>query len=111
MSIESNYRELFSESASFYANSTIDKYGKRSFSASPVVSPAHLVVETMLSRTPDGREVVETGRLYLYGNVNVTVDYKLRLENGSEPIIIAVDTPYDQNGAHHTVVRLGGDVR
>lgn len=108
MSIESNFRELFSESASFYAESTVDKYGKRSFSASPIVAPAHLVTETQLSRTADGREVVETGRLYLYGDVGVTVDHKCRLQNGAEPIVIAVDTPHDQNGVHHTVVRLGG---
>jgi hypothetical protein len=110
MSIESQFRELFSESASFYAESTVDKYGKRSFSASPIVAAAHLVTETELSRTPDGREVVETGRLYLYGEVDVTVDHKVRLQNGAEPIVIAVDTPYDQNGPHHTVVRLGGKV-
>jgi hypothetical protein len=108
MSIESTFRELFSESASFYPESTVDKYGKRSFSASPVVAPAHLVTETQLSRTADGREVVETGRLYLYGDVDVTVDHKCRLQNGAEPIVIAVDTPHDQNGVHHTVVRLGG---
>lgn len=111
MSIESNFRELFSESASFYAETAVDMYGKRSFSASPtIVAPAHLVVETLLSRTPDGREVVETGRLYLYGSYDVTVDHRVLLQSGASPIVIAVDTPHDQNGAHHTVVRLGGVV-
>lgn len=110
MTIEANFRELFSESASFYGESSMDMYGKRSFSASPVVAAAHLVTETALSRSPDGREVVETGRLYLYGNVPVTVDHRCVLENGAEPIVIAVDHPHDQNGTHHTVVRLGGAV-
>jgi hypothetical protein len=54
-----------------------------------------------------GREVVEDGRFYLYGVFPVTTDYKIRLDDGSEPVIIAVDTPYDQNGAHHTVVHVG----
>lgn len=110
MSIESNYRELFSESASFYAEASVDMYGKRAFSASPIVSPAHLVVETVLSRSPDGRDIVETGRLYLYGQVPVTVDHRCVLQNGIEPIVIGVDTPHDENGWHHTVVRLGGNL-
>ena len=49
MGIESDYRELFSESASLSAPSSLDKYGKRGFSASPVVVPAHLVSEIVLN--------------------------------------------------------------
>jgi hypothetical protein len=107
MAIESDYRELFSESASLSAPSGLDKYGKRSFSASPVVVPAHLMSEIILTRSPDGREVVETGKVYLYGAQTVTTDYKITLSDGSTPVILGVDTPHDNIGAHHTVVRVG----
>lgn len=106
MGIEANYRELFSESVTLYAPSGIDVYGKRSWSGSVSV-PAHLVAEAALTYDPDGREVVQTGKVYLYGPQTVTTDYRLVLADGSEPIIIAVDTPYDENGAHHTVLRVG----
>jgi len=115
MSIERNFRELFSQTVTLFAppaSGSIDKYGKRSFTASASVSAcAHYVSETVLRRSADGREVVEDGRFYLYGIYPVTTDYKIRLDDGSEPIIVAVDTPYDQNGAHHTVVHVGGNVR
>jgi len=108
MSIERNFLELFSQRVTLYPSSSMDKYGKRTFSASASVTAcAHYVSETTLLRTPDGRDVVEDGRFYLYGVFPVTTDYKIRLEDGSEPIIIGVDTPYDHAGAHHTVVRVG----
>jgi hypothetical protein len=107
MAIETSYLELFSQSASLSAPSTVDKYGKRTFSASPVVVPAHLVAEVILTRSPDGREVVETGRVYLYGAQTVTTDYKIALSDGSTPVILGVDSPHDNIGAHHTVVRVG----
>lgn len=111
MSLERNFREMFSQTVTLFPPATsasIDKYGKRSFAASASVSAcAHYVSETVLSRDEMGREVVEDGRFYLYGVFPVTTDYKIRLDDGSEPVIIAVDTPFDQNGAHHTVVHVG----
>ena len=107
MSIESNFRELFSESVTLYPPSSVDMYGKRSFSASGTTASAHYVSETVLRSDPDGRDIVEVGRSYLYGQVSVDTDYRLVLEDGSEPPILAVDFPHDQNGWHHTVVRVG----
>jgi hypothetical protein len=108
MSIERNFRELFSQSVTLFPSASIDKYGKRGFTASASVSAcAHYVSETVLTRDEMGREVVEDGRFYLYGDFPVTTDYKIRLEDGTEPVIVGVDTPHDQNGPHHTVVRVG----
>lgn len=108
MAIESDYRELFSETVTLFPPATVDKYGKRSWTASASVTAcAHLVSEVSLTRDADGREVTETGKIYLYGTPSVTTDYRLRLDDGSEPIIISVDVPHDENGAHHTVLRIG----
>lgn len=107
MAIESAYLELFSERVTLYPPASVDKYGKRVFSASGVTACAHLVSEINLSRDQDGREVTETGKVYVYGTPAVTTDYRIVLADGSEPIIIGVDVPHDQNGAHHTVIRIG----
>lgn len=108
MAIESDFLELFSERITLFPPASVDKYGKRSWTASASVSAcAHLMSEVSLSRDQDGREVTETGRLYVYGTPTVTTDYRLVLSDGSEPIIIGVDVPHDQNGAHHTVIRIG----
>jgi hypothetical protein len=105
--IESDFRELFSETVTLFPPSSVDKYGKRTFSASGVSACAHLVSEVSLTRDGDGREVTEIGRVYLYGTPTVNTDYRILLGDGSSPVIIGVDTPYDQNGPHHTVVRIG----
>ena len=108
MAIEPQYRELFSESVTLLPKVSIDKYGRRSNAATGQVVPAHIVGETKLTRTPDGREVVQMGKVYLYGAFeNVDTDYMIVLPDGSSPVIIGVDTPYDPNGAHHTVIAIG----
>lgn len=109
MSIESNYRELFSETVVLYPQVSRDKYGKRTHVTASLAAsvPAHIVGETKMTLDVEGREVVETGKVYLYGDWPVTTDYLIVLPNGASPVIIGVDTPYDQNGAHHTVVTIG----
>lgn len=107
MAIESDYRELFSETVTLFPPTATDKYGKRTFSASGVSACAHLVSDISLSRDQDGREVTEVGKVYLYGVFTVTTDHKIVLADGSSPVIIGVDTPFDPAGAHHTVVRIG----
>jgi hypothetical protein len=107
MAIESDYRELFSEVITLFPPTAVDKYGKRTFSASGVSACAHLVSDISLSRDSEGREVTEMGKVYLYGVFTVTTDYKIVLPDGSSPVIIGIDTPHDPAGAHHTVVRIG----
>ena len=107
MAIEPEYRELFSETVTLLPPLSTDKYGRRTHAASAVAIPAHVVGEVRLTRDPDGREVVEMGRVYLYGNHTVTNDYLIVLPDSSSPVIIGTDTPYDNVGAHHTVVRFG----
>lgn len=107
MSIEREFAELFSETVTVFPPASVDMYGKRSFSASGTTASAHYVSETVLRHDPDGRDIVEVGRFYLYGQVNVDTDYRLVLDDGSEPPILAVDFPHDQHGWHHTVIRVG----
>lgn len=107
MAIESDYRELFSEVVTLFPPTAMDKFGKRTFSASGVSACAHLVSDISLSRDQDGREVTEMGKVYLYGVFTVTTDYRIVLPDGSSPVIIGVDTPHNPAGAHHTVVRIG----
>lgn len=106
MAIESNFRELFSETVTIFSASVRDMYGKWSHGAS-VSAPAHLVSETERITTLDGREVVQTGKVYLYGVYNVSTNSRLVFTDGSEPVVLAVDSPHDQNGPHHTVIRIG----
>lgn len=109
MAIESAFRELFSETVTLYPSTAQDIYGKYTYVAASaaVTASAHYSSERELLRDADGREVVQTGKIYLYGVFTVDETYKLVLDDGTEPPIIGVDQPHDQNGAHHTVIRVG----
>lgn len=109
MTLDRRLLELFSERVIFFPSASVDKYGKRAFTASASVTAcAHYVSETVLTRDAEGRDVIETGRYYIYGTIPVTTDSRIRLPNGTEPIIVGVDTPHDEDGWHHTVVRVNG---
>lgn len=105
MSIETEYLELFSERVAIFPAASMDVYGKFTYSAS-VSASAHLVSESKLVVKPDGREVMQTGKAILYGQVAVNTQSKIVLADGTSPVIVSVDTPHDENGWHHTVVGL-----
>ena len=109
MGIESNFRELFSETVTLYAPLTQNMYGGRTYpsASAAVTASAHYVSERELCASPDGQEVLQVGKIYLYGVFTVDETYKLVLDDGSSPPIIGVDQPHDQNGPHHTVLRVG----
>ena len=105
--IEREYLELFSERITLYPPSTKDKYGKTTFAASGVSACAHLMAEESVSRDIEGREVVQTGKAYVYGTPTVDTTYKIVLDSGNSPVILSVDVVPDNNGPHHTVIRFG----
>ena len=108
MGIESEYRELFSEQVTLLPKVSVDKYGRRTHVASATPIPAHIVAETKLTRSADGRDIVETGRAYLFGAFpDIDSDYLIILPDGSSPVIIGSDVPHDNRGGHHTVIRFG----
>lgn len=108
MTLDPAFRELFSETVTLYPPASVDKYGKRSWTASAsVTASAHYMAEDALTRSADGRDVVIKGKLLLYGNITATNDYRCVLDDGSEAIIVAVDYPHDENGVHHTVLSIG----
>lgn len=105
--IESNYRDLFSQTVVLYAPSTLDAYGKRTFSASAQSFSAHFISEVKQMTTPDGRTVVSAGRVYLYGTSDATTDYQMVINGSASPVILSVDNLYDDAGRHHTVITYG----
>lgn len=109
MAIETNFQELFSETVTLIPPASVDKYGRRLLDTSASVSAsAHLVSELRNVRSPDGRVVTETGKVYLYGTFSqVDDDWTLLFSSGASPVILTVDTPHDRNGAHHTVISFG----
>lgn len=107
MVIDSRVLELMPDTITLFANTGIDKYGRPSWSGGGTTYRCRLVAEDRLTRTEQGDDVLITGRAIIYGPATVTTDYKLRLSDGTEPVIIAVDDLKDETGEHHSVVTFG----
>ena len=99
--------EFMTDTVSFYAKSTVDKYNKTTFSndASSVVG--RLIYDTVKSRDVQGTEVVDVGRFITKGpQTSITVNHKMVI--GADTFTInSIDNIKDENGDHHTVIRFG----
>ena len=99
--------EFMTDTVSFYAKSTVDKYNKTTFSndASSVVG--RLIYDTLKSRDVQGTEVVDVGRFITKGpQTSITVNHKMVI--GADTFTInSIDNIKDENGDHHTVIRFG----
>lgn len=107
MALEADYLELMPDTVTFYAKSSLDQYGKRTFSGTGTSYRCRIQAVNQLTRDPDGREVTVTGIAYLYGSPDLTTDHKIVLPDGTTPVIYQVNSNRDEAGAHHTVVLFG----
>lgn len=107
MSIEAEFLALMSSTVTVYAQASIDQYGKRSWSGTGTTYTCRLQDTNELLRDAEGRELVVTGKAYIYGAPAVTTDHKIVLPDGSSPVIHAVTINRDEAGDHHTVIYYG----
>lgn len=99
--------EFMTDTVSFYDKSSLDKYGKATFSASPTTVTGRLIYGREKNRDVQGTEVVDLGRFITYGPATtITVNHKMVV--GADTFTInSVSKIKDENGAHHTVIRFG----
>lgn len=99
--------EFMTDTVSFYAKSSVDKYNKTTFSGSATSVAGRLIYDTVKSRDVQGTEVVDIGRFITQGpQTSITVNHKMVI--GADTFTInGVDNIADENGAHHTVIRFG----
>ena len=107
MAIETEYLSMMPDTITLYATTTLDAYGKRTFSSTGTSYRCRIQAEAKMVRDAQGREVTITGKAYLYGAPTVTNDYRIVLPDGSSPVIYDVNQNGDDSGNHHTVVYFG----
>ena len=99
--------EFMTDSVSFTAKASVDKYNKTTFANSSTTVTGRLIYDTTKSKDVQGIEVVDIGRFITKGPATtITVGHKMVV--GADTFTInAVDNIADENGAHHTVIRFG----
>jgi hypothetical protein len=99
--------EFMTDSVSFTAKASVDKYNKTTFANSSTTVTGRLIYDTIKSKDVQGIEVVDIGRFITKGPATtITVGHKMVV--GADTFTInAVDNIADENGAHHTVIRFG----
>lgn len=107
MPIDPAFSEMMSDTITVFGASTVDKYGKQSFSGTGTAYQCRLVFENRMIRDDDGREIVEAGRAIVYGVAVASVKDRVTLPGGKSPLVTSVATIKDEVGEHHTVIGFG----
>ena len=99
--------EFMTDTVTFTAKASVDKYNKPIFANSSTTVTGRLIYDTTKSKDVQGVEVVDIGRFIPYGPAtSITVSHRMVV--GADTFTInAIDNIADENGAHHTVIRFG----
>jgi hypothetical protein len=111
MSIDAEFLALMPDTLTIYVQSSVDKYGKRTFSGSGTSVTCRVQYDIQQSTGTDGQGEARTskpqGRAFCYGDIAVTTDHRLVLPGSIEAIVRSVNRARDESGAHHTVIHFG----
>lgn len=111
MSISYEFLALMPDTLTVYSQSSVDAYGKRTFSGSGTSVRCRVQFDTQQFTGSNGGGETRTskpeGRAFCYGDVAVTTDHRLVLPDGSEAIVRSVNRARDEDGGHHTVIHFG----
>ena len=107
MAIDTRFLELMQDTVTIYTKTSLDQYGARAWSASGTTYNSHVQPETSVTVDQDGRQISITATVIIYGVATVTSNDKIVLPDGTSPPIISVHQYRDENGSHHTTLRLG----
>lgn len=107
MGIDARFLSMMPTVIRVYKRSGINQYGAQSWSPGYAEYRCRIMDEDALTRTAEGDNVVLFGKAIVYGVADVTTDDKLRLDDGTEPVIVGVDQVTDEVGSHHTVITFG----
>jgi hypothetical protein len=107
-----HWTDDMTDSVTVYKASTRDAYGKYTTAANGTTYACRIMAEVTRTRDTEGKQVVESGKLYILNDANVAINDRLVISAGSEPLVIGVDkVTYAANGTgtavHHTIVRFG----
>jgi hypothetical protein len=107
MPIDPRFIDLMPSTLLVFKRSSRNMYGEPSFDSVPVEYRCRVMDTDHLTRTTENTDAVVAGKVIVFGVADVTLDDKVRLPDGSEPVIVSVDQHDDEDGPHHTTISVG----
>lgn len=103
MTIEADFLELMTQTATREAFSAYNTYAEATYSAGVSVN-CRVVNKPRMVRNAEGKDVISNAQVWCYGTPGFSVKDRLTLPDGTQPVIIQVGKFPDENGNHHEVV-------
>jgi len=104
MALEQDFLKWFNQIVTIEPFTGVNAYGEPQYGAAVQYS-AFVQRKTKLVRDRMGQEVVSTAQVYLDGSVDVGIQDRITLPDGSQPVILSIEALSDETGnTHHKVV-------
>lgn len=101
-----DWADLTASSVTHAAAVSQGRYGSYEYGAGTSYA-ARISTRPRRLRRGDGQEVQLSAVVWLESSVNVKVEDRLTMPDGTTPPIVAVERVFDEVGAHHTKLYLG----
>ena len=107
MAFEATFLSLMNSTVTISTRASHNNYGEPSF-GSGTGYRARIHEKAGFVRTADGETLEITTEVWVNSTKAFTVDDRIALPNGTTPQIVAVNRPFDEDGAqHHIKLFLG----
>jgi len=104
MALEQDFLKWFNQTVKIESFTSINIYGEPQYGTA-VQCSAFIEYKTKLVRDATGQEVVSTVQIYLDGSIDVNIQDRITLPDGSQPVILSIEALPDETGSiHHKVV-------
>jgi len=104
MALERDFLEWFNQTVTIEPFAGVNVYGEPQYGAAVQYS-AFVQHRTRLVRDRTGQGIISTAQVYLDGSVNVGIQDRITLPDGSQPTILSIEALPDETGStHHKVV-------
>lgn len=107
--VTTEFADLLIDTVTIAAKNGQDAYGKRTFAAAATYPRCRVQTGSHQYRTPDGREVLAAGVVFLLGTPAIGTEDRLLLGGvgGLSVNVLGVEVSNDERGAHHTKITFG----
>lgn len=107
MSFINEFLDMLACSVTHEPRISRDEYGAPTFGAATSYT-ARIQYKTQMVRANSGEDVLASGSIIFGTVLSVTADDRITLPDGSQPLIISWESPYDEKELVYTKVYFGG---